>query len=294
MRKSESEHTSVKSKGVFFNDGLSRSKTLEGVAAGTASNPPQVIPLSNLRSNQDILDAEESQSGGGVKSRKSGNKLAYVFKNVYHSMRNILSKSPSFSTKSQSSHVISDSNVCYDRLSTSEADDNHHQFRDGNGNCFYQDQTTTPQNGIDPPQPLSQMSNGVNQNQLVGCKRSSDFFECLSQGSWDDEDVTCNVCDRAFLTPWHLERHRRKKRHWGCDVCDSLFTSLWHLESHKAEFDHWSYDECDDCSDDSDGDDCSEDWTDFFDDPDDPIPVCTCNEICCVTPSEEEKIMLLP
>ena len=31
----------------------------------------------------------------------------------------------------------------------------------------------------------------------------------------DDEDLTCNVCDRAFVTPWHLERHQQKKRHWG-------------------------------------------------------------------------------
>ena len=79
-----------------------------------------------------------------------------------------------------------------------------------------------------------------------------------------------------------------------CDVCESLFTSVWLLESHKAEYDHWSYDECDEeeagCSD----DDCSEaDWY-YIEDTDDPIPVCTCNEVCCVTPLEEERIMLLP
>ena len=31
----------------------------------------------------------------------------------------------------------------------------------------------------------------------------------------DDEDVTCNVCDRAFCTPRMLDRHKQKKRHWG-------------------------------------------------------------------------------
>ena len=28
--------------------------------------------------------------------------------------------------------------------------------------------------------------------------------------------------------------------------------------------------------------------------PVDDLPICTCNEPCCVTPTEEEKIMLLP
>ncbi len=31
----------------------------------------------------------------------------------------------------------------------------------------------------------------------------------------DDEELTCNVCDRAFSTPRMLERHQQKKRHWG-------------------------------------------------------------------------------
>ena len=113
MRRSESEHTSVRQKsgGKFFNEGsqqLSRSKTLEPV------NQPQLIPLGTFNNEgQSSFDScTESPCGGSSSSKsKSGNKLAYVFKNVYHSMRNILSKSPSFSAapgkKSPSNYVIS-------------------------------------------------------------------------------------------------------------------------------------------------------------------------------------------
>ncbi len=31
------------------------------------------------------------------------------------------------------------------------------------------------------------------------------------------EDFTCVVCERAFFTARQLERHQRKKRHWGWD-----------------------------------------------------------------------------
>ena len=32
---------------------------------------------------------------------------------------------------------------------------------------------------------------------------------------WGEEELTCNVCDRSFDTPWHLESHMVKRRHWG-------------------------------------------------------------------------------
>jgi hypothetical protein len=31
----------------------------------------------------------------------------------------------------------------------------------------------------------------------------------------DDEDLTCNICDRAFGNPTLLNRHQIKYRHWG-------------------------------------------------------------------------------
>lgn len=60
---------------------------------------------------------------------------------------------------------------------------------------------------------------------------------------WDEEELTCNVCDRSFQTPRQLERHQLRKRHWGCDACDNLFNSLMDLEHHKEELNHWSDDE---------------------------------------------------
>ncbi|KAK3915420.1 Zinc finger protein 646 [Frankliniella fusca] len=58
-----------------------------------------------------------------------------------------------------------------------------------------------------------------------------------------DEALTCNVCDRSFVTPRQLAHHQQKKRHFGCSACDSLFPSLMALEHHKEEFEHWSGDE---------------------------------------------------
>ena len=43
---------------------------------------------------------------------------------------------------------------------------------------------------------------------------------------WSDEDLTCNVCDRAFPTPLHLEQHMVKKRHWLCNCCEAGLGSL--------------------------------------------------------------------
>lgn len=71
---------------------------------------------------------------------------------------------------------------------------------------------------------------------------------------WDDEDVTCNVCDRSFPTPVHLDAHMVKYRHWLCNNCDKLFNSLIQLEYHKDTHGHWS-DEYEIDSEDSDIDD---------------------------------------
>jgi len=71
---------------------------------------------------------------------------------------------------------------------------------------------------------------------------------------WDEEELTCNVCDRSFETPRQLERHQARKRHWGCDACDTLFNSVLELEEHKEEMEHWSDDEYE-----SDGDDEEDD-----------------------------------
>lgn len=57
---------------------------------------------------------------------------------------------------------------------------------------------------------------------------------------WDDEDVTCNVCDRSFPTPVHLDAHMVKYRHWLCNTCDKLFNSVMQLEYHKDSAGHWS------------------------------------------------------
>ena len=51
---------------------------------------------------------------------------------------------------------------------------------------------------------------------------------------WDDEDVTCSVCDRSFPTPVHLESHMIKHRHWLCSHCEQLFNSSCELEYHKV------------------------------------------------------------
>ena len=60
---------------------------------------------------------------------------------------------------------------------------------------------------------------------------------------WGDEELTCSVCDRSFSTPWDLQDHRVKRRHWDCGVCDTLFWSEMDLEHHKEQWDHWSDEE---------------------------------------------------
>lgn len=76
---------------------------------------------------------------------------------------------------------------------------------------------------------------------------------------WDEEALTCNVCDRSFDTPRQLERHQIKRRHWGCNICEKLYNSLMELEYHKEEYQHWSDDEYDD----------DDDYDDDFDDEND-------------------------
>ena len=51
---------------------------------------------------------------------------------------------------------------------------------------------------------------------------------------WDDEDLTCSVCDRSFPTPVHLQAHMIKHRHWLCSHCEQLFNSSCELEYHKV------------------------------------------------------------
>merc|ERR1711974_215816 len=60
---------------------------------------------------------------------------------------------------------------------------------------------------------------------------------------WGDEELTCNVCDRSFLTPWDLDNHMIKRRHWGCSACERLFNTVMELEHHKEEHGHWSDEE---------------------------------------------------
>ncbi|KAG5670442.1 hypothetical protein PVAND_000706 [Polypedilum vanderplanki] len=55
-----------------------------------------------------------------------------------------------------------------------------------------------------------------------------------------DENLTCNVCDRAFKCQRQLASHQQKKRHFGCNACDTLYPSLMLLEHHKEEYEHWS------------------------------------------------------
>ena len=49
----------------------------------------------------------------------------------------------------------------------------------------------------------------------------------------DDEELTCNVCDRAFSSPRQLEYHQQKKRHWGYvdSTCLSICVSYALLSS---------------------------------------------------------------
>lgn len=112
MKKSESEHTGIKkaNKTGGQPDLLTRSVTFE---PGDA-NSLQLIPLGGGGGGGTCDDNPDLGSGSrNNKKSSSSNKLAYVFKNVYHSMRNILSKSQSFTSsgrKTPNTHVISGKN----------------------------------------------------------------------------------------------------------------------------------------------------------------------------------------
>eukprot|EP00094_Tigriopus_californicus_P010088 TCALIF_09728-PA protein Name:"Protein of unknown function" AED:0.00 eAED:0.00 QI:234/1/0.8/1/0.25/0.2/5/0/356 len=69
---------------------------------------------------------------------------------------------------------------------------------------------------------------------------ASEYLDNHFLEHWDEEELTCQVCDRSFTTPNLLERHQQKRRHWGCSICECLFDSLMLLEHHKEESEHWS------------------------------------------------------
>jgi len=56
------------------------------------------------------------------------------------------------------------------------------------------------------------------------------FFRCP-----DDEDVTCNVCERAFSTPRALEMHKQKKRHWWCVFNFSISPAIYRAGRRERE-----------------------------------------------------------
>ena len=68
----------------------------------------------------------------------------------------------------------------------------------------------------------------------VSLREEDDNTSCLQQPlqvslreedyDWGEEELTCNVCDRAFLTPWHLENHMIKRRHWGSVKKQSVYS----------------------------------------------------------------------
>ena len=56
----------------------------------------------------------------------------------------------------------------------------------------------------------------------------------------EEEELTCNVCERSFHSVRRLEQHQQRQRHYGCSVCESLFPTLMALELHKETLDHWT------------------------------------------------------
>jgi len=72
---------------------------------------------------------------------------------------------------------------------------------------------------------------------------------------WGEEELTCPVCDRSFTSPWDLEKHMIKRRHWLCGGCEQMFNSVMQLEHHKETHGHWSDDEYDILTDDDSDED---------------------------------------
>ena len=66
---------------------------------------------------------------------------------------------------------------------------------------------------------------------FIVCLLFSHAFRLLLLSRLDDEELTCNVCDRAFSSPRQLEYHQQKKRHWGYviwSICvRPLLSSPW-------------------------------------------------------------------
>ncbi|KAB7499564.1 hypothetical protein Anas_02775 [Armadillidium nasatum] len=59
----------------------------------------------------------------------------------------------------------------------------------------------------------------------------------------DDEDLTCNVCDRSYPTMQQLVSHQMRRRHYGCSICEDIFPTYMALEYHKRIYSHLSEDE---------------------------------------------------
>ncbi|KAG8193695.1 hypothetical protein JTE90_004995 [Oedothorax gibbosus] len=57
---------------------------------------------------------------------------------------------------------------------------------------------------------------------------------------YEEEELTCNFCDRSFRSVKRLERHQTRLRHYACSVCDAPFQALSALEAHKEALDHFS------------------------------------------------------
>ncbi|GFY38924.1 c2H2-type domain-containing protein [Trichonephila inaurata madagascariensis] len=56
----------------------------------------------------------------------------------------------------------------------------------------------------------------------------------------EEEELTCNFCERSFNSVRRLEQHQQRKRHYMCSICDTVFDGLMLLEMHKETLDHWS------------------------------------------------------
>ncbi|XP_055934320.1 uncharacterized protein LOC129963792 [Argiope bruennichi] len=67
-----------------------------------------------------------------------------------------------------------------------------------------------------------------------------DYFEGFTDSDDEDEELTCNFCERSFNSVRRLEQHQQRKRHYMCSICDTVFDGLMLLEMHKETLDHWS------------------------------------------------------
>ena len=91
------------------------------------------------------------------------------------------------------------------------------------------------------------------------------------------------MCDRTFTTPWELEKHMIKRRHWLCSCCEKMFNSVMQLEHHKEMHGHWSDDEYDTVTEDSDEDENANAPDAIFEEetvfgPDEDKTILLCNQ----------------